>query len=61
MYRAVAAMTAIGQPVDPLHMLDWLISNNLDAMAGGENYLGDLVRNTPGDKPQPAELCQPRP
>lgn len=47
MYRAVAAMTAIGQPVDPLHMLDWLISNNLDAMAGGENYLGDLVRNTP--------------
>ena len=47
MFRAIAAMSAIGQPIDPLHMLDWLISNSLDSLAGGEAYLGDLVRNTP--------------
>ena len=47
MFRAIAAMSAIGQPIDPLHMLDWLISNHLDLLAGGEEYLGDLVRNTP--------------
>lgn len=47
MFRAVAAMSAIGQPTDPLHMLDWLISNHLDTLAGGEEYLVDLVRNTP--------------
>ena len=36
MFRAIASMSAIGLPIDPLHMLDWLISNQLDSLAGGE-------------------------
>ena len=44
MFRAIAAMSAIGLPIDPLHMLDWLISNQLDSLAGGEEYLGDLIK-----------------
>lgn len=47
MYRAVAAMHGIGQAVDPLTLLDWLISNNLDTVAGGEAYLVDLVKSAP--------------
>lgn len=47
MYRAVAAMHGIGQAIDPMTLLDWLISNNLDMVAGGEAYLADLVKSTP--------------
>jgi replicative DNA helicase len=49
MYRAIASLHGIGQAVDPLTMLDWLISNHLDLLAGGEEYLCDLVRNTPSN------------
>lgn len=47
MFRGVAAMSSSGHPVDPLMLLEWLVSNQLDMQAGGEAYLGELVRSSP--------------
>ena len=40
-------MYRVGKPVDPLTVLDALRSYNLLDRAGGEDYLGDIIRNSP--------------
>lgn len=47
MFRGCAALAAIGKPTDPLILMDWLTSNQLDMMAGGESYLAEILRNSP--------------
>lgn len=47
MFRGVSALSAIGKPADPLTLLDWLVSNGLDMVAGGEAYFAELLKNTP--------------
>ena len=46
-FETVGRMYRAGKPVDPLTVLDALRSYNLETKAGGEEYLEDLLRNTP--------------
>lgn len=46
-YATVARMYSAGKPVDPLTVLDALRAYNLEDMSGGENYLGEVLKNSP--------------
>jgi replicative DNA helicase len=46
-YATVARMYGAGKPVDPLTVLDALRAYNLEDMSGGENYLGEVLKNSP--------------
>lgn len=46
-FQAVERMYKAAKPVDPTTVLDALIAYNLADKAGGEDYLVDLLKNTP--------------
>ena len=46
-FETVGRMYQASKPVDPLTVLDSLRSYNLLDRAGGEDYLGDIIRNSP--------------
>ena len=46
-FETVGRMYRAGKPVDPLTVLDALRSYNLLDRSGGEDYLSDIIRNSP--------------
>lgn len=46
MFRGFAALSATGKPTDPITLLDWLTAHQLEMKAGGEDYLGDILKNS---------------
>lgn len=46
-FRAVAALNSRGEPYDAILVNDWLISNKLDTSAGGEEYIMQIMADSP--------------
>lgn len=47
MFRAIASLSASGKPADALTVFEWLTSHGLVDKAGGEEYLAELLRESP--------------